>query len=177
MHLPDGCGQLHSCTSAQGWAGLLACAHMHDHARALPYTRTQVSLWSLSALLDPAAALHARNQQQQERLADGGERGSLAASPLRPIATTVMPLGDIQFSLRFSPNNPQVGWAEGRGWGTRSRPQHRLAATWASPGILDNQRLWPQLPCRQLTRCAALSSAGVVRLPCSDTPRAGVPAP
>ncbi|GLC51075.1 hypothetical protein PLESTB_000463200 [Pleodorina starrii] len=69
----------------------------------------EVSLWSLSALLDPAAAYQARQQQMQQQgggsPSQSGERA--AAGPLRPVVTTVMPLGDIQFSLRFSPNNPQ----------------------------------------------------------------------
>ncbi|GIL72955.1 hypothetical protein Vretimale_4604 [Volvox reticuliferus] len=75
-----------------------------------PETNEQeVSLWSLSALLDPAAALQqARLQQQQQGGTEtGGERAPSGPSPLRPIVTTVMPVGDIQFSLRFSPNNPQ----------------------------------------------------------------------
>ncbi|EFJ51972.1 hypothetical protein VOLCADRAFT_103176 [Volvox carteri f. nagariensis] len=74
----------------------------------------EISLWSLSALLDPAAAaMQARQYQQQQQQAGGTEGsagGGVAAggpNPLRPIVTTVMPVGDIQFSLRFSPNNPQ----------------------------------------------------------------------
>ncbi|KXZ56881.1 hypothetical protein GPECTOR_1g795 [Gonium pectorale] len=60
----------------------------------------EVALWSMAALLTPS--LQPNGQQQQ------GE------APLRPIVTTLVPAGDVQHSIRFSPNNPQELISNGR---------------------------------------------------------------
>ncbi|GFR40429.1 hypothetical protein Agub_g1003 [Astrephomene gubernaculifera] len=76
----------------------------------------EVALWSLAALLNPAAAASA---PPSTAAADGTQppqppqpRGP--GGPLRPLVTTVVPAGDVQHSIRFSPNNPQELISNGR---------------------------------------------------------------
>ena len=68
------------------------------HSSCPPCTRTvpQVSLWSMAALLTPPEA------------APPGQ------GPLRPLVTTLVPAGDVQHSIRFSPNNPAELISNGR---------------------------------------------------------------
>ncbi|KAG2448277.1 hypothetical protein HYH02_006861 [Chlamydomonas schloesseri] len=56
----------------------------------------EVSLWSMAALLTPPDA------------APPGQ------GPLRPLVTTLVPAGDVQHSIRFSPNNPAELISNGR---------------------------------------------------------------